>query len=132
MTNHRDVVTRIDELIRVGSELIEVRGDGRKDIVPHALRALEDAAWGASAPRLLPLDLRIEGGEGTGNIAAIERLVRAAHGRDILLGQLVSSSPVILHQGFASRDPALSCSGLHIALLDGHGSGALASAAMPP
>jgi hypothetical protein len=43
MTNHHDVVTRIDEVIRVGAELIEVRGDGRKDIV----------AEGASVDRLV-------------------------------------------------------------------------------
>jgi hypothetical protein len=98
MTNHHDLVTRIDEVIRVGAQLIEVRADGRKDIVPHALSAVEGAAWSASAPRLVPLDLSIEGGEGSGNIAAIVRLVRAAHGHDILLRHLVSSSPVIHSQ----------------------------------
>jgi hypothetical protein len=67
-TDHHHVVARINGLLDVGPELIEILRNGREDLIGHILSTVKGAPRRTPPAWLVPLDLRIKGREDGGNV----------------------------------------------------------------
>src|SRR3712207_7909727 len=63
----------------------------------------------SSSAGLVPLDLLVEGGQDGGDVRPVERLVRAAHGLDVLLGHLRDRKSTRLNSSHANISYAVFC-----------------------
>jgi hypothetical protein len=69
-----DVLSRINELVRVGTKVFEVVGHRAEDLLRHRLGARKRAFRRTSATGLMKLDLWIEAPEHVGDVVTIECL----------------------------------------------------------
>ena len=74
-----------DELLGIGTKLIEVLGHKAEYLVRNCLGTVEDACWGAAPTRLVPLNLLIEPLEHARDVLAIERFVAFPNRLHVLL-----------------------------------------------
>src|SRR5688572_16990482 len=81
----RNVLTRVNELLCLRPELIEILRHGTEDPVHDCLRTLESALRRAAAARLVPLNLRVEPPHYLRDVLPVERFVAFPDRLHILL-----------------------------------------------
>ena len=97
-SDNNNMLAGVDELLSIGTKVIEVLGHKAEYLVRNCLGALEDARWGPAPTRLVPLNLRIEPLEHARDVLAIERFVAFPNRLHVLLRHGASRWARIIHR----------------------------------